>query len=69
MRLLFLILGLMGLFPYQGHIFKQASQTRKQTPPSPWPPPGPSTAGSPVTPSHPQHWGPEAIRFLPKHLD
>lgn len=52
-RGLSLILGPMGLAPYQSHIFKQASQTRKQTkPPSFWTPPGPSTEGSLVIPSH-----------------
>lgn len=50
---LLLVLSRMGLAPYQGHIFKQATQTKKQTkPPSFWPPPGPSTQGSPLTPSH-----------------
>jgi len=37
MRLLFLVFGFMGVVPYQDHVFKQASQTRKQTK---FPPPG-----------------------------
>lgn len=65
MRLLFLVLGSMGLVPYQGHDFKQASQTRKRTKiPSSWLSPGPSIEGSPVTPSHPQQWGPRG-HFVP----
>lgn len=69
MRVLFLILGLMRLVPYQGYIFKQASQTRKQPKPPSWPPPDSSTEGSPVTPSHHSTGDPESITLLPKHLE
>lgn len=67
----FFILGSMGLASLKGYIFKQASQTRKQTKPaSSQPPPGPHIEVSQWTDFLPHSLGdPKAIRDLPKHLD
>lgn len=69
MKVFFLVLGPMGLAPYQSHIFKQASQMRKganHTPPiSPT-----SQHRGQSSASLPHSLGdPKAIRVLPKHLD
>lgn len=61
MRVFSLVLGPMGLAPHQGHMFKQASRTRKQAKLSfPCFPQAPAPSLPPTG---------KAIGVLPKHLD